>query len=72
MLNPHPPPPITRRHFKAAAGLGLCCAAVGDVAGAVAGYQHALALNPRMRHLRTHIAQLQRQLSEERQGRPSE
>lgn len=56
-------------HFAAAAGLGMSCAAVGDIAGAVAGYQHALALNPRLRHLRTHIRMLQEQQAERR---PSE
>lgn len=55
-------------HFMAASGMGLCCAAVGDVPGAIAGYQHALALNPRMRHLRAHVGQLQAQLAEERSG----
>lgn len=53
-------------HFQAAAGMGLCCAAVGDAEGALAAYQQAVALNPRLAHLRHAIRQLSQQLAEKR------
>lgn len=51
-------------HFKAAAGMGLCCAAVEDIEGSIAAYQTAVAINPRLRHLRAHIRRLQASLRE--------
>ncbi|PSC68285.1 Histone deacetylase 14 [Micractinium conductrix] len=56
-------------HFAAAAGMGMCCAAVGDNAGALAAFQQAVAINPRLRHLRAHIMMLRQQIAEEHQGR---
>ncbi|KAL4451207.1 hypothetical protein ABPG77_009279 [Micractinium sp. CCAP 211/92] len=52
-------------HFACASGMGLCCAAVGDNAGALAAYQQAVAINPRMSALRQHIMQLRELLTEE-------
>lgn len=49
--------------------MGLCCAAVGDTEGALAAYQQAVAINPRLRHLRHAITQLRQQLVEGRQDR---
>jgi tetratricopeptide (TPR) repeat protein len=49
-------------HFKAAAGMGLCCAAVEDIEGSIAAYQTAVAINPRLKHLRAHIRRLQQSL----------
>lgn len=52
-------------HFACASGMGLCSAAIGDNAGALAAYQQAVAINPRMYHLRQHIMQLRELIGEE-------
>jgi tetratricopeptide (TPR) repeat protein len=52
-------------HFAAASGMGMCCSAVGDAKGAVAAFEHAVALNPRLSHLRQHISQLRQRLQQE-------
>lgn len=54
-------------HFACASGMGLCCAAIGDNAAALAAYQQAVAINPRLSALRQHIMQL-RELIMEEQG----
>ena len=52
-------------HFAAASGMGMCCSAIGDTPGAIAAFEHAVAVNPRMKHLRQHILQLRQLLQEE-------
>jgi tetratricopeptide (TPR) repeat protein len=53
-------------HFGAAAGMGMCCAAVKDYPGALAAFQNALEINPRLGHLRHHITQLQAIVQDQR------
>ena len=52
-------------HFAAASGMGMCCSGIGDTPGAIAAFEHAVAVNPRMKHLRQHIVQLRQLLQEE-------
>lgn len=39
LTGPDRSPPLQPYHFKAAAGMGLCCAAVEDLEGSIAAYQ---------------------------------
>jgi len=59
---------MNQYHFAAASGLGMCAGAVGDNAGALAAFQQAVAINPRLRHLRQHIMQLRAMVQEEQRG----
>ncbi|KAL4422934.1 hypothetical protein ABPG75_009131 [Micractinium tetrahymenae] len=59
-------------HFACASGLGLCCSAVGDNAGALAAYQQAVAINPRCAHLRQNILQLRQMIVEDQRQREHE
>jgi len=51
-------------HFGAASGKGMCCAAIGNYADAIAAFETAVAINPRLEHLKHHIAQLRALISE--------
>lgn len=46
-------------HFGAASGQGMCYAALGQYKNAVASFQTAMDINPRLGHLKHHIMQLQ-------------
>ena len=45
-------------HFGALSGMGMCCAALEDYAAAIAAFEGAVRVNPRMAHLEHHIMQL--------------
>ena len=55
-------------HFGAASGMGMCCAAIRDYKGAISAFEIAVAINPRLDHLKHHIMQL-KEIMEEEQGR---
>lgn len=57
-------------HFGAAAGMGMCCAAVKDYAGAISAFEAAVGINPRLGHLRHHIVQLRAMQAEQQRGQP--
>jgi len=57
-------------HFGAAAGQGMCCAALKDYEGAIAAFEAALGINPRLGHLRHHIMQLRAMQREQQRGQP--
>ena len=54
-------------HFGAASGKGMCCAAVGQYKEALAAFETAVAINPRLEHLKHHIAQLRALIAQQEQ-----
>jgi tetratricopeptide (TPR) repeat protein len=51
-------------HFGAASGKGMCYAAVGNYSEAITAFETAVAINPRLEHLKHHIAQLRARIAE--------
>jgi tetratricopeptide (TPR) repeat protein len=56
---------LNPRHFGAASGMGIVLGNLGRYAEAIAALELAMRVNPRLAHLRAHVAQLQ-QLARER------
>lgn len=54
------------RHFGALSGLGLVNLELGDDAAALAAFEHALAINPHMKHTRDRIEELRVKLDGKR------
>lgn len=46
------------RHFGALAGLGMIMQDTGNIAGAIAAFERAVAVNPSLENLKTAIGQL--------------
>lgn len=51
-------------HFGAASGKGMCCAAIGKYEEAITAFETAVAIKPRLEHLKHHIVQLRALLAE--------
>ena len=54
-------------HFGAASGKGMCSAAIGQYEEAMDAFETAVAINPRLEHLKHHIAQLRALINEKEQ-----